>query len=56
LSLTTDVGKAEFFEGEPIFILVQLRNLGHDTAWVGDFGFVSTAGEVSVRRRDGKPV
>ncbi len=23
LSLTADVGKAEFFEGEPIFILVQ---------------------------------
>jgi hypothetical protein len=56
LSLTADVGKAEFFEDEPIFILVQLRNLGHDTAWVGDFGFVSPAIEVSVRRRDGKLV
>lgn len=56
LILTADVGKTEFFEGEPIFLLVRLANLGLDTAWVSDFALVSPAVDLSVRRRDGKPV
>src|SRR6059058_308181 len=33
LILSADVGKTTFFEGEPVYLLVRLQNLGTDTAW-----------------------
>ncbi len=56
LVLTASVGKTEFFEDEPIYLLVQLHNVGTDTAWVTMFGLVSPAVVLSVHRADGKPV
>jgi len=56
LVLSTDVGKAEFFEDEPIYLLVRLKNIGTDTAWVAPFGLVEPAVTLSLRRGDGSPV
>jgi len=56
LVLTASVGKPEFFEDEPIYLLVQLQNIGTDTAWVTFFGLVSPAVVLSVHRADGKLV
>jgi len=50
LALTAIVGKAVFFEDEPILVLVRLANVGSDTAWVLGFGAVSADVEMSVRR------
>jgi len=56
LALTADVGKRVFFEDEPIFLVLQLKNVGSDTAWVMDFGAISQSVQMSVRREDGEPV
>lgn len=32
--LVVETGKAEFFEGEPVYFLVRLTNAGRDSAWV----------------------
>lgn len=56
LTLTADVGKTVFFEGEPIFLLLRLTNVGSDTAWViDDFAAISHAVQMSLRR-DGEAV
>jgi len=49
LVLTADVGKTEFFEEEPIYLLVRLQNVGTDTAWSYFFSFFSPAMTLSVR-------
>jgi hypothetical protein len=36
--LTVDLGKATFFEDEPIYGVMELKNLGSDTLWVEPFG------------------
>lgn len=54
LSLTADVGKSEFFEGEPIYLLVRLQNVGADTAWTDFFDLLSPAVTLSVSRGGGK--
>jgi hypothetical protein len=56
LVLTADVGKTEFFEDEPIYLLLRLHNVGTDTARVYFFGFSSPALALFVRRGDGRPV
>jgi hypothetical protein len=56
LSLRVDVSKAEFFEGEPIYLLIRLQNVGADTARIYHFGMTSPAVTLSVRRGDGKVV
>ena len=56
LALTAELGKRVFFEDEPIFLVLQLKNVGSDTAWVMDFGAISNSVEMLVRRRDGGPV
>jgi len=49
LALTADVGKSVFFEDEPIFLVLRLKNVGSDTVWL-----LNTV-EMSMRR-DGAPV
>jgi hypothetical protein len=56
LVLTADVGRPEFFEDEPIFLLVALKNVGSDTAWVAHFALTSQALRLSVLRGDGQSV
>ena len=52
LVLTADVGKTEFFEDEPVYLLARVQNLGPDTAWVDSFGLAShDAFTTSARRR-----
>jgi len=56
LKLTADVGKTAFFEGEPIYLLVRLENVGTDTAWVTFFGLGSLPVMLSFTRANGNPV
>src|SRR3989449_3864322 len=56
LQLSAEVGKAEFFEGEPIYLLVRLQNLGTDTAWVTFFGLGTVPFTMAVTRDNGNPV
>ena len=56
LKLNAEVGKAAFFEGEPIYLLVRLQNLGTDTAWVTFFGLGTLPFTMAVTRDDGNPV
>src|SRR5437899_338671 len=56
LLLTTDVGKTEFFEDEPIYLLVRLQNVGTDTARVYFFSLLSPAVTLSMSRGHGKLV
>jgi len=53
LVLTTSIGQAEFFEDEPIYLLVRLQNVGSDTARVYFFNLMSPAVKLSVSRRHG---
>lgn len=55
LTLTAYVGKAVFFEDEPIFFVLRLTNVGSDTAWVLGFGANSMTVQMSMRR-DGEAV
>src|SRR2546422_9317181 len=56
LKLSAEVGKAEFFEGEPIYLLVRLQNLGTDTAWATFFGLGTLPFTMGVTRDNGNPV
>src|SRR5437867_8126966 len=56
LKLSADVGKTEFFEGEPIYLLVRLENVGTDTAWITFFGSGSLPMMLSLARANGNPV
>jgi len=56
LKLSADVGKTEFFEGEPIYLLVRLENVGTDTAWVTFFGLGTLPVQLSLARENGNPV
>jgi len=56
LKLSAEVGKAAFFEGEPIYLLVRLQNLGTDTAWVTFFGLGTLPFTMAVTRENGNPV
>jgi hypothetical protein len=56
LVLTASVGRAVFFEDEPIFLVIELTNIGSDTAWVAQFGLPYPSVQVSAHRRDGRPV
>ncbi len=49
LLLTADVGKTEFFEDEPVYLLLRLQNVGTDTAWTYFFSLFSPAITLSVR-------
>ncbi len=53
LVLSADVSQTEFFEDEPIYLLLRLRNVGADTARTYFFGFSSPAVTLSVRLGDG---
>src|SRR2546429_604309 len=54
LILSAEVGKTTFFEGEPVYLLVRLQNLGTDTAWTASFGLLSPAGALSGSRGHGQ--
>src|SRR3989442_8656823 len=56
LKLSAEVGKAELFEGEPIYLLVRLQNLGTDTAWVTFYGLGTLPFTIAVTRENGNPV
>jgi len=56
LALSADVGQTEFFEDEPIYLLVRLQNVGPDTAWTYFFSLLSPAVTLWVSRGLGKPV
>ena len=49
LVLSADVGQTEFFEDEPIYLLLRLQNVAADTAWTFFFGFFSPAVTMSAR-------
>jgi len=53
LVLSAQADKSEFFEDEPIYLLVRLQNTGTDTAWVTFFGLLTDAMTLSVRRGGG---
>lgn len=48
LALTASVAKATFFDGEPIYFLLELKNAGPDTAWVSLFSLASPQVVLSV--------
>ena len=54
LTLSAEVGKSTFFEGEPVYLLVRLQNLGTDTAWTASSDLLSPAVTLSVSRGHGK--
>src|SRR6266566_4441798 len=54
LILSAEVGKTTFFEGEPVYLLVRLQNLGTDTAWTASSDLLSPAVTLSVSRGHGK--
>src|SRR5207247_10431173 len=56
LKLSAEVGKAELFEGEPIYLLVRLQNLGTDTAWGTFFGAGTLPFTMAVTPEHGNPV
>lgn len=56
LVLTADVGKTEFFEDEPIYLLVRLQNVGADTARVFFFDLLSPAVSLLVSKGHGNSV
>src|SRR2546429_7869707 len=54
LILSAEVGKSTFFEGEPVYLLVRLQNLGTDTAWTASSHLLSPPVTLSVSRGHGK--
>lgn len=38
LQLTAEMGKQQFFEGEPLYVVFSLTNDGADTAWIAPYG------------------
>ncbi len=56
LILSAEVNKTQFFEDEPIYLLVRLQNVGTDTAWTYFFSLLSPAVALYVSRAHGKPV
>lgn len=56
LMFSAEVGKSEFFDGEPIYLLLRLRNISADTAWATSFGLGSLPVTFSVTRGNGNPV
>src|SRR2546422_191566 len=56
LQFSAEVGQTEFFEGEPIYLLVRLQNVSTDTAWVTCFALGTLPFTLSVSRGDGNPV
>jgi len=53
LQLTVHLGKSEFFEGEPLYVVFDLASLGPDTAWTLPFNRVSWNLRGDLRRSDG---
>ena len=56
LMLSAEVGKTEFFEGEPIYLLVRLQNLSGDTGWVTFFGLGTLPVTLTLSRGNGNPL
>src|SRR5436309_10256112 len=56
LRVTVELSKAEFFEGEPIYVLAKVTNVGPDTAWIAPFHFASEALRMNLTRKDAVPV
>jgi len=57
LEFRIDLGaKTQFFEGEPIYAVLELRNSGHDTVRINPFGTAANWFRWSLRRLDGTPV
>src|SRR5438132_601816 len=56
LELKLYVGKAEFFEQEPIYAVFELSNNSADTAWVSPFGITYPALVPALTNRTGSPV
>ncbi len=53
LVLTADVGKSQFFQDEPIYLLLRLQNIGTDTARVPFFSLFSPAVKLSFSQGHG---
>ena len=56
LTLSASVGKEVFFEGEPIYTLLQLSNAGPDTAWTWFFEITPDGLDLTLQRPDGSVV
>ena len=56
LELRLYVGKAQFFEQEPIYTVLELSNNGLDTAWVSPFGITFPALNLVLTDERGSPV
>jgi hypothetical protein len=54
--LTVFMGKGEFFEGEPIYVVVEVSNAGRDTIWVPIPSLTSRWMKATLRRVDGSVV
>ena len=53
LQLSVSLGKAEFFEDEPVYVVFRLANTGPDTVWTGLFELMPDMLSVQVTRGDG---
>lgn len=56
LNLSVGLGKSVFFESEPVYVLIQLRNDGTDTAWTADFELETGSIQLVLRGPDGSTV
>ena len=53
LDLRAVMGKSEFFEGEPLYVVFSLSNNGADTAWIAPYGLTAwfLHGDLSEEKR-----
>ena len=55
IALHIHLGKSEFFEGEPVYVVFEARNPGPDTAWTPPFGLAAHWSSATLER-DGAAV
>jgi len=56
LRLTIQIDTTEFFEGQPVFFVMELANVGLDTTWVAPFRIATGDLHMSLVRSDGSVV
>jgi hypothetical protein len=56
LALSASVGREVFFEGEPIYVVLQLTNAGPDTAWTWFFEITPDGLDLTLQRPDSSVV
>lgn len=56
MELRIQLGKAEFFEGEPVYAVLTLTNQGSDTAWISEFDLAARDLRLKLTGPTGIPV